>query len=139
MTPPSNKKIKLLFACLDWRLHPQIEQYFIQNNNCDCCITAGSIKGLIEETSRQFFLDQIAVSKKLHACQAVILTAHLDCGAYGGSVAFDNTENEIDFHRKELKGAKMIIAKYFPDLAIENYIIHLEKTNNEWIIKPQQI
>jgi len=50
-----NKKTKLLFACLDWRLHPQIEEYFAKNNKCDCCITAGSIKGLIEENSRQFF------------------------------------------------------------------------------------
>jgi len=133
-----NKKTKLLFACLDWRLHPQIEEYFAKNNKCDCCITAGSIKGLIEENSRQFFLDQIAVSKKLHACQAVILTAHLDCGAYGGSAVFGNIKSEIAFHQEQLQKAGAIIRKNFPELIIENYIIQLEKHRNNWLIKPQK-
>lgn len=139
MTSFSNKKIKLLFACLDWRLHPEIEKYFSQNNNCDCCITAGSIKGLIEKSTRQFFLDQVSISKKLHNCQAIILTAHIDCGAYGGSAVFKDINSEILFHKEELQKAETIIVKDFPGLLIEKYIIHLEKNRNDWFINPQKL
>ena len=52
-----NKNVKLLFACLDWRLHPQLENYFIQSQDgCDLCITAGSIKGLVNPVTRDYFL-----------------------------------------------------------------------------------
>jgi len=139
MTSSSNKKVKLLFACLDRRLHPEIEKYFIRNSSCDCCITAGSIKGLIEKNSRQFFLDQIAVSKKLHHCQAVILTTHIDCGAYGSSAAFKNISSEVAFHKKQLQKANKIITKSFSDLAIENYIIQLKKNRDHWSINPQRL
>ena len=89
MSMDPNKKVKLVFTCLDWRLHPQIEEFFVKDGEgCDCCVTAGSVKGFIDEATREFFLEQVSISLKLHNCQAVILTMHMDCGAYGGSSVF---------------------------------------------------
>ena len=82
--------MKIVFACLDWRLHPAIENYFAQNGmGCDMCVTAGSVKALIDPATQAFLVEQVAISKKLHNCQAAILTIHVDCGAYGGSKAYE--------------------------------------------------
>jgi hypothetical protein len=135
-----NKKVKLLFACLDWRLHPQIENYFIKNGiNCDLCVTAGSVKDLNDPQTQAFFIKQIEISKKLHHCQGVILTAHLDCGAYGGSAAFNDPQSEIDAAKSELEKAAAIAAKNFPELSVEKYIVGLKKEGTDWEIVPQKI
>lgn len=136
----SDKKVKILFSCLDWRLHPQIEEYFTrEGNGCDSCVTAGSIKGLLDESTREFFLGQIDISKKLHNCQAVILTAHIDCGAYGGSAAFGSVQNETASHKEMLNQAAEIVAKIFPGMPIEKYIIGLELGGDSWKINPQTV
>src|SRR5262245_37750325 len=43
-----------------------------------------------KENDRNFVLDQIRISMRLHATDTVILMMHSDCGAYGGLTAFDN-------------------------------------------------
>ena len=135
-----NKKVNLLFACLDWRLHPQIEEYFTKNNQgADLCVTAGSIKGLIDPQTQNYFLAQIEISKKLHNCQAIILTMHLDCGAYGGASAFENKDLEVANAKNELAKARAIVLQKFPELNIQTFIIGLEKTDCEWNIMPQVV
>jgi len=132
-----NKKIWLLFDCLDWRLHPQLENYFLERHGgCDLCITAGSLKGLVEEATRAYFLSQIEVSKQLHNCQGVILTMHMDCGAYGGSKSFENKAAEISHYENILKEAEKIILGGFPEMLVEKYIIELEHTDGNWSSKP---
>jgi len=138
MSTDPNKKIKIVFTCLDWRLHPQVENYFTQNGDgCEMCVTAGSIKALIDPVTQKYFLEQIDISKKLHNCQAVVLTAHIDCGAYGGSTAFENRQQEIERYKNEIEKAKKIINAKFPDLPIESYIVGLEHLDGEWKIDPQ--
>ena len=133
-----NKQIKVLFTCLDWRLHSQIENYFIKDNLCcDLCVTAGSIKDLIDPQTQNFFIKQIKISKQLHNCQGVILTMHMDCGAYGGSTAFKDRENEIFAAKNELQKAEDIIKQNFPELPVEKYLVGLELSGNEWVINPQ--
>jgi hypothetical protein len=140
MSSDPNKKIKLLLACLDWRIHPRIENYFIKNNVCcDLCVTAGSVKDLIDPQTQDFFIKQIEISKKLHNCQGVILTMHLDCGAYGGTRAFENRESEIATAKNELQKAEFIVKENFSELSIEKYLIDLKQSGSEWIIEPESI
>ncbi len=135
-----NKTTKLLFTCLDWRLHPAIENYFAKSDiACDMCITAGSLKGLIDPATQDFFIKQIEVSKNLHHCQAAVLTMHMDCGAYGGAAAFSGPEEEIACYKKELQNAKRIINEKFPDLAIEAWLVGLERSGDKWNINPEAI
>ncbi len=137
MSSDPNKKIWLLFDCLDWRLHPQLENHFLERHDgCDLCITAGSLKGLIEEPTRAYFLNQIEISKKLHNCQGIILTMHMDCGAYGGSESFKDKETEIEHYKNILEQAKTIILSAYPDTTIEKYIIELEHSYVGWESKP---
>ena len=140
MSSDPNKVVKILFACLDWRLHPAIENYFTQSGmGCDMCVTAGSVKALIDPVTQAFLVEQIAISKKLHNCQAAILTMHVDCGAYGGSKAYESMDKEIDACKEQLMLAKKVIGKIFPELPIEVYIIGLEHDGAGWQIKPQEI
>ncbi len=140
MSADPNKKIKLLFACLDWRLHPAIENFFIrEGQGCDLCVTAGSIKGLNDPATRGFFVEQIAVSKKLHNCAGVILTSHLDCGAYGGSAAFGANGEEFAHHKEQLRLAKEIVSRNFPGLPVETCVIGLKREGNGWSINPQAV
>lgn len=136
----SNKPVKIIFACLDWRLHPAIENYFAAENvACDMCVTAGSLKGLIDPAARDFFLKQIETSQNLHHCREVVLTMHMDCGAYGGSAAFSGPEEEISRDKEELRRAKEIIGGRFPELPVKTWLIGLNGKNGEWEISPQEI
>lgn len=138
MSIDPNKTIKIVFACLDWRLHPQVEEYFCQNGaGADMCVTAGSVKDLIDPQTQDLFLKQIEISRNLHHCQAAVLTMHLDCGAYGGSAAFPNKETELAAAKNELAKAEAVIKQKFPDLPVEKYVIGLEKTEAGWNILPQ--
>ncbi|MCU0653156.1 MAG: hypothetical protein MUD10_02755 [Candidatus Pacebacteria bacterium] len=140
MSSDPNKKVKVLFTCLDWRLHPQVEEFFTKDGvACDMCITAGSVKDLIDPLTREFFLKQIDISKRLHNCQAVILTMHMDCGAYGGSKAYDGLDAEIAGCTDELKKTKAIVEERFPGLPVETYIIDLEHAQNGWNIAPEAV
>jgi len=115
----------ILFSCMDRRLYPDVMLYFFDRDyNCDLCFTAGSLDCLINETTRAYFLNQIALSKKLHSCKIIILTMHFDCGVYG---AFETREKEIAHHKGILEQAKKIIESAPDDLAkgmvVKKYII----------------
>lgn len=140
MSIDPNKKVKVIFGCLDWRLHPHLENFFAADDTgCDMCVTAGSVKSLVDPLTRDFMLSQIEVSKNLHNCQAVILTMHIDCGAYGGSKAYNGAEDERSACMAELRKAKEIVRTKFLDLNVDTYLIGLERSVNGWSIKPEKV
>jgi hypothetical protein len=73
---------------------------------------------------REVALSQIAKSIKLHHTNRVALMVHMDCGAYGGSKAFDDDhQKEWDHHVAELSKAKTFIQQNFPEITtIESWI-----------------
>src|SRR5260370_38004516 len=58
------------------------------------------------DRDREFVLEQIRISMRLHATETVILMLHSDCGAYGGvpGLARDNALG-TERHRQELQSA----------------------------------
>jgi hypothetical protein len=60
----------------------------------------------------------IDVSHRLHHIKHVVITNHIDCGAYGGSAKFAGKEEEVAFHKQELEKAARLIVEKYPDLAI---------------------
>jgi len=125
---------------MDWRLHPQIEDFFAKpGTGCDMCVTAGSVKDLIAQETQQLFLKQIEISRRLHDCQAVVLTMHMDCGAYGGAAAFADRNAEIANCKEQLDLAKKIVEQANPGLPVETYIIGLERSPEGWNIEPQLV
>ena len=96
----------------------------------DAIKIAGGTKCLASpdrETDRDFVLNQIRVSMRLHQTKRVILMLHSDCVAYGGIEAFEgNAEAERDNHSRELRKAVQVVSDAIPSLAADPYFVDFE-------------
>jgi carbonic anhydrase len=76
---------------------------------------------------RQFVLDQVRESVRLHGTRRVILMLHSDCGAYGGLEAFGNdARTEAEHHRLELHRAVDAVHSEIPGIAVDAYFVDFE-------------
>jgi len=91
---------------------------------------AGGAKNLASparEMEREFLLEQIRTSMRLHATRRVILMLHSDCGAYGGLATFGgDAAKEAAHHERELRLAAASVRKAIPDLDVEGYFVNFE-------------
>ena len=98
--------------------------------NSDPIKIAGGAKSLASpehEADREFLLDQIHKSIKLHGTRKVILMLHSDCGAYGGLAAFgNNAQIEAEHHRRELRKAAETLRNAIPTVGISGYFVNFE-------------
>ena len=96
----------------------------------DLIQVAGGAKCLAgdeSESHRQFVLEQIRKSVRLHGTKTVMLMLHSDCGAYGGLAAFENdTTKESEHHRKDLHRAIDFLHSAIPDLTVRGYFVDFE-------------
>jgi carbonic anhydrase len=78
-------------------------------------------------SDRDFVLEQIHKSIRLHGTQRVILMVHSDCGAYGGLEAFESDPvAEAGHHRDELHRAAAVLAKAIPDIRVDGYFVDFD-------------
>jgi len=91
---------------------------------------AGGAKSLAspkQESDRQFVLDQIRTSMRLHGTSRAILMLHSDCGAYGGLDAFGCDQMaEFRNHRDELHRAAAYLKEAIPGLEVQVYFVNFE-------------
>ena len=96
----------------------------------DPILVAGGAKCLAgdeNESDRQFVLEQIRKSIRLHGTKTVLLMLHSDCGAYGGLAAFDNdTTKEAQNHRNDLHRAIDFLQSAIPELTVRGYFVDFE-------------
>lgn len=96
----------------------------------DPILVAGGAKCLAGsdlEGDRQFVLEQIRKSMRLHGTQTVLLMLHSDCGAYGGLGAFDNdTSREAENHRNDLHRAVEFMQTQIPELTVRGFFVDFE-------------
>lgn len=117
-----------LVKCMDFRLTRDIHSWLEQKglaDDCDIISVAGASKDLIENPNG-FVATQISLSVQLHQIKKVLLLHHLDCGAYGGSVACSDRSEELSKHKAEMKKAQVIINGRFPTLQVQPFIAVLE-------------
>ncbi len=72
------------------------------------------------------------VSVKLHHIEKIILIAHRDCGAYGGSVAFASPEAEKEAQTKDLQAARRILFERFPKITVRIFYAEINGENVEF-------
>ena len=98
--------------------------------NSDPIKIAGGAKALASpeyEAEREFVLDQIRKSMRLHDTRRVILMVHSDCGAYGGLEAFHgDTEAEAVHHERELQRAAASLRNAIPGIEVQGYFVDFE-------------
>jgi carbonic anhydrase len=80
-----------------------------------------------QERDRQFLMEQIRISMRLHGTRTVILMLHSDCGAYGGLSAFENnSQREAEHHCQELDRAAQVLKSEIPELTVNTYFVDFE-------------
>jgi len=98
--------------------------------NADPIKVAGGAKCLASPDlpgEREFVLDQIRKSVRLHHTRRAILMLHSDCGAYGGLAAFhDDPRAEAEHHAVELQRACAELHNAIPELEILAYFVDFE-------------
>jgi hypothetical protein len=99
--------------------------------NFDPIKVAGGAKSLASpecETDREFLLEQIRKSIRLHGTRRVILMVHSDCGAYGGLAnGFrGEVQAEAAHHETELQHAAAKLSKAIPGLEVQGYFVDFE-------------
>jgi hypothetical protein len=99
--------------------------------NPDPIKIAGGAKVLASperETDREFVIEQIRISMRLHGTQRVILMLHSDCGAYGGLDAGfrGDTAAEAEHHYRELKRAAAALKEAIPGIEVQGYFVDFE-------------
>lgn len=92
---------------------------------------AGGAKSLASpelETDREFVLEQIRKSIRLHGTKRVILMVHSDCGAYGSleSAFHGDAQAEAAHHEQELARAAANLLAAIPGLEVQRYFVDFD-------------
>jgi len=92
------------------------------------------------ESDRQFVLEQIHKSMRLHGTRRVILMLHSDCGAYSGlSGGFEcDTAAEAAHHERELQRAAANLRAAIPGIEVQGYFVDFDGIWDAQIGKPEQ-
>jgi carbonic anhydrase len=99
--------------------------------NADPIKVAGGAKCLASpelERDREFVLEQIRKSIRLHGTKLAILMLHSDCGAYGGLVGGFAGDARVEAERqnKELQLATANLLREIPEIAVQAYFVDFE-------------
>ncbi len=119
--------------CFDNRFQLGLAKYLkrLGISNSDVIKIAGGAKCLAsseQDSDREFVLNQIRTSIRLHGTKRVILMLHSDCGAYGGLAdGFGgDVRLEARHHEEELQRAAECLWKALPGIEVQGYFVDFE-------------
>jgi carbonic anhydrase len=97
----------------------------------DAIKIAGGAKSLASpdlEADREFVIEQIRKSMRLHGTKRVILMLHSDCGAYGGLARGfrGDARAEAEHHQRELQCATTNLLTAIPGTQVDAYFVDFE-------------
>jgi hypothetical protein len=114
-----------LVWCFDDRFTLAVTKFLKRNGvtRIDSIRVAGGPKALSsvdDEAARTFVLEQLRLSRKLHATERVILIAHSDCLAWGGLARFQGDPRaESEHHQAALARAAAAVRSAIPEMTVE--------------------
>ena len=119
--------------CFDHRFQLGVTKFLkrLGVSNSDSIRIAGGAKCLASpehEHEREFVLEQIRKSIRLHGTELAILMLHSDCGAYGGLAGGfgGNARAEAQHHEEELRRAAECLRKAIPGIGVQAYFVDFE-------------
>jgi carbonic anhydrase len=111
--------------CMDFRFKNATLEYLKREQDLvdlDIVVLAGASKNIVNPkipADQKVALQQLELSCNLHHIDKIVIIDHADCGAYGGAKAFgNNLAKEEEAHKKNLREAKKILSKKFPNQKI---------------------
>ena len=121
-----------VLCCFDQRIRTAVRKFLDRQGilRPDMIVIAGGAKTLASprnDFERDFILEQVRLSIRLHQAKRMFLMSHSDCATYGGLAAFGNDrEVEAKHHREELRRAADLLRADFPELKVECYFVNFE-------------
>jgi hypothetical protein len=118
-----------VLCCFDQRIRLATYKFLKRQGilRPDMIVVAGGAKTLASprnDFERDFILEQVRMSIRLHQTKQMFLMSHSDCATYGGLVAFggDRTR-EADHHQGELQRAAELVNTNFPELSVKCFFL----------------
>ena len=121
-----------VLCCFDERIRVTVQKFLRKRGilRPDMIVVAGGAKTLASprnDFERDFILEQIRMSIKLHATTRVLLMSHSDCATYGGLAAFGgDAAREMQHHEQELERAAALVKAAFPEIEVERYFVRFD-------------
>ncbi len=116
-----------LIQCIDFRFRAATEEFATKlfgTPDFDLYSWPGAAKKLADDATREAALADIRVCAELHHGEKLVIVSHMDCGAYGGSKAFSDIEEEIKKMTADLHKARDIVREAHPTLEVETYLLN---------------
>ncbi len=132
-----HKAIAMVLSCIDYRFIDQtihfIEGDEVLDNKFDFTTLAGASLGYNQtkyKCWKETFLHQVKLSIELHQIKEIIVVDHMDCGAYALFYPHlkSNSEQEREYHIKNIKRFIKSIKKRYPKLTYRGYLLNLDDT-----------
>lgn len=121
-----------IIFCMDFRLNRPLVEFLTEQNldrdGADIIRVAGAAKSLArpgDPRDRDFLLEQLATSARLHGTRRVYLINHEDCGAYGQEQVPDS-EAELAMHARDLRAGRALLQERFPAVEVLTYFMRLD-------------
>lgn len=121
-----------VLCCFDQRINLTLRKFLKSQGivRPDLIIIAGGAKTLASprnDFERDFILEQIRLSIRLHETRRLFVMSHSDCATYGGLANFKgDMRAEAEHHAAELGRAAEIARTNFPQLSVEGYFVNFE-------------
>jgi carbonic anhydrase len=121
-----------VLCCFDQRIR-QATNEFLQRQGIlrpDMIVVAGGARTLASprnDFERDFILEQVRMSIRLHKTQRMFLMSHSDCATYGGLAAFDGDRGrEVRHHEQDLQRASELVKANFPELEVSCFFVNFD-------------
>jgi carbonic anhydrase len=121
-----------VLCCFDHRIGTAVHKFLKKQAivRADMIVVAGGAKTLASprnDFERDFILEQVRMSIRLHQTKRVLVMSHSDCATYGGLDHFKgDRQAEADHHRSELLRAGELLTSNFPGISVEPYFVKFD-------------
>lgn len=119
--------------CVDYRYADLTKKFLtglFETAYFDSHVWPGAAKKIVDSSTQEEYLSNIAVSADLHSVERIVLINHTDCGAYGGKEAFENIDDERKKLTDDLRKARDIIKESFPSVEVKLYLLDTYRGNS---------
>ena len=121
-----------VLCCFDQRIRLAVYKFLKHQGilRPDMIVVAGGAKTLASprnDFERDFILEQVRMSMRLHQTTRLFLMSHSDCATYGGLAAFGGDRQvEAAHHQQELQRGAELLRAQFPGLAVECFFVNFD-------------